>query len=208
MNTFFTADTHFGHANIILYANRPFLDRNTDLDERGKWISKEVACRRSREMDETLIANWNSVVRKGDTVYHMGDFAFGFCRDLNPYLDRLNGNIHWIPGNHEKAAWLVKHRFVSHSPLMEVKVRFSKEVKLVVLCHYAMRVWNKSHWGSYHLYGHSHGTLEDLNNSLSFDVGVDCHNLYPVSAERVEEIMSKKEFRPIDHHGRGQETED
>ena len=204
MNTFFTADTHFGHANIILYANRPFLDRNTDLDERGRWISKEVAFRRSREMDETLICNWNSVVRPGDTVYHLGDVAFGFCIDLNQYLDRLNGNIYWIPGNHEKAAWNVKHRFAGISPLMEVKVRFPKATRDVVLCHYAMRVWNKSHLGAYHLYGHSHGTLEDLDDSLSFDVGVDCHNLYPVSAERVEEIMSTKRFKPVDHHRRSQ----
>ena len=201
MNSHFVADTHFGHANIILYAGRPFVDKNTDLDEYGKWLSKEIAYKRACEMDEVLIHNWNSVVRKGDTVYHLGDVGFGFCKDLNPYLDRLNGNIHWIPGNHEKAAWLVRHRFVSYSPLMEVKIKFPDAVRNVVLCHYAMRVWNKSHWGAYHLYGHSHGSLEDINTSLSFDVGVDCHNLYPISAERVHEIMLTKTFKPIDHHG-------
>jgi hypothetical protein len=26
-----------------------------------------------------------------------------------------------------------------------------------VLCHYAMRVWNRSHHGAWHLYGHSQG---------------------------------------------------
>ena len=31
--------------------------------------------------------------------------------------------------------------------------------QLVVLCHYAMRVWDRSHYGSWHLYGHSHGNL-------------------------------------------------
>ena len=41
----------------------------------------------------------------------------------------------------------------------------------IVLCHYAMRVWNKSHHGNFMLYGHSHGSLADDPNSMSFDVG-------------------------------------
>ena len=53
--TFFTADTHFGHANIIKYTNRPFDSPN--------------------HMDDILIANWNAVVGPDDEVYHLGDFA-------------------------------------------------------------------------------------------------------------------------------------
>jgi calcineurin-like phosphoesterase family protein len=65
-----------------------------------------------------------------------------------------------------------------------------------------MRVWNKSHHGAWHLYGHSHGTLPDDPNALSFDCGVDCHNYTPISFEQVEAIMAKKTFKPIDHHGK------
>lgn len=198
MSTLFTGDTHFEHANIILYNNRPFLDRLNDLDEKGRWKSKEIAAQRAREMTEQLIWNWNSVTNPDDDVYHVGDWAF--CEDMNWILDRLNGRIHWIHGNHDKAAWKVRHRFVSHSPLMEVKVKFPEGNKLVVLCHYAMRVWNKSHWGSYHLYGHSHGTIEDLKNSKSLDIGMDCHNLFPVTTERVSELMAAKTFKAVDHH--------
>jgi hypothetical protein len=63
-----------------------------------------------------------------------------------------------------------------------------------------MRTWNKSHRGSWHLYGHSHGTLPDDPHSMSFDVGVDCHNYRPLSFEQVKAVMSKKLFKPIDHH--------
>jgi calcineurin-like phosphoesterase family protein len=72
----------------------------------------------------------------------------------------------------------------------------------ITLCHYALRVFNKSHHGSWHLYGHSHGTLPDDPNSLSFDVGVDCHNYFPISLDQVKKIMSKKTWKPIDHHGK------
>jgi len=67
---------------------------------------------------------------------------------------------------------------------------------MIVLFHYSLREWNASHWGTYHLYGHSHGTLEDLSNSLSFDIGVDCHNFYPLSYKEVKSIMRKKDWKP------------
>jgi calcineurin-like phosphoesterase family protein len=49
-------------------------------------------------------------------------------------------------------------------------------------------------------YGHSHGSLPDDNKSLSFDVGCDSHNYRPISYDEVKKIMSKKTFKPIDHH--------
>jgi calcineurin-like phosphoesterase family protein len=55
-----------------------------------------------------------------------------------------------------------------------------------------MRRWLGSNRGNYHLYGHSHGSLPDDPNSLSIDVGVDCHNYKPISADRVRDIMRDK----------------
>ena len=83
----------------------------------------------------------------------------------------------------------------------------------IVLMHYAMRVWNKSHWGMWHLYGHSHGSLPEDPKSMSFDVGVDAiakryavdgiinpDDYRPISYEEVKAIMEKKTFTSIDHH--------
>ena len=163
-NIFFTSDHHFGHKNIIKFSNRPF---------------ESV-----EEMDETMIERWNEKVGPNDDVYHLGDVALCSPNKLQKILDRLNGNIHLIKGNHEKSAKQCQDQFVWVKDYHELKVQddeFEKGSQLIVLLHYGMRVWNKAHWGSYHLYGHSHGMLADDPKMHSFDVGVDCHDFYPLS---------------------------
>lgn len=169
MNFWWTSDTHFGHRKIIEYCDRPF----TSVEE----------------MDEVLIQNWNNVVQPLDVVYHLGDFCFG---KPMKYIERLNGYIKIIPGSHDKelqrsGAEMMLRKFVFEK-ITEVKVGIHGENQLIVMCHYAMRKWNKSHYGSWHLYGHSHGNLPPLG--LSFDVGVDTNNYYPYSLEDVVNKMS------------------
>ena len=159
---YFTADQHFGHTNIIRYCNRPFRDKN--------------------HMDEMLIKNWNDVVLPNDTVYVLGDFTLG--SDAQRYIDRLMGNKKFLAGSHDKN-WFGKADNIDYlPPLYTLKVQGVK----IILCHYAMRKWDASHHGSYHLYGHSHGMITDpIPNSM--DVGVDSHNFYPVAIERVLDIF-------------------
>jgi calcineurin-like phosphoesterase family protein len=158
---FFTADTHFNHANIIYFCGRPFAD--------------------VKEMNAVLIEKWNAKVGKADLVYHLGDFAWG---NWGPILDRLNGDIVLIRGGHDKKSQgKFTHRFRLIGDLMDIVV----EGRTVVLCHYCLRVWNKSHFDSWHLFGHSHGRLPALGKSL--DVGVDGHDFAPWSWEEVKACM-------------------
>ena len=183
----FTSDTHFGHANIIRFSKRPFKD--------------------VQQMDAMLIKNWNSVVGYQDDVYHLGDFSLTSAERSLRILEQLNGNIHLIKGNHEKSVLeksFTRDKFAWIKDMYELKVddpdaRGGR--RSIVLLHYAMKVWNKSHHGAWHLYGHSHGSLPDEINSLSFDVGVDSHNYFPISYDDVKRIMKTKVFKPIDHHG-------
>ena len=90
-----------------------------------------------------------------------------------------------------------KHKaFVWYRPHEEIKVGEpwfdDKQKKMITLCHYAMRTWRNSCYNSYQLYGHSHGMLPDEPHLLSMDVGVDCHNFYPVSIEQVIQKMETK----------------
>lgn len=168
----FTGDTHFGHANIIRFCDRPF-------------ATKE-------EMDEALIANYNECVKPGDTVYHLGDFSF--ARDPGRVFRRLNGNKHLILGNHD---WkrLRELKGLSWGWIKDVYNLRVGDTK-IWLAHFAHRVWPAGHHGAIHLYGHSHGSLKDFGRST--DVGVDAWEYYPVHLDKILDMM--KDRPKITHH--------
>jgi calcineurin-like phosphoesterase family protein len=184
MTIWFTSDTHYYHKNIIKYSNRPY--KHVD------------------EMNEALIENYNKRVQKDDTCYHLGDFGFADKPKLDNVIRRLNGQKHLILGNHDHAKNFMGV-FGSVHQYMEIKVPDQdarQGVQSIILFHYSMRVWNKSHYGAWQLYGHSHGTLSNPQDLLSMDVGVDPCGYAPISYEEVKELMKKKTFKAIDHHGR------
>jgi calcineurin-like phosphoesterase family protein len=182
---YFTSDTHFGHINIIKYCNRPF---------EGIWT-----------MDEQMIRRWNSIVKYDDEVYHLGDFGFYPTSELIKIRKQLNGAIHLIEGNHDRKALkdpVFRACFESVQPYLEIKVEDEEmdNEQPIVLCHYAFQVWNRSHHGSWHLHGHSHGTLPSADNQARLDVGVDSHDFTPWSYEEVKYAMTKKVFKPVDRN--------
>lgn len=177
MTVWFTADTHFGHSNIIRFCNRPFGD--------------------IEEHDEALIANWNAVVQPADTVYHLGDFAFRSAQDPNSYAKRLNGKKFLLLGNHDNPNRLPKEHFTVLGHYYELKQKdFDTSVTAppgLILCHYPFASWARAFHGSYHLFGHVHGrSLEYDKNSLRMDVGVDAHHFYPVSYAEIKTAMQAK----------------
>lgn len=169
-NVWWYADPHISHDNILKYCSRPFAS--------------------IEEHDETLIANHNEVVKKGDRVYWLGDVAFRKnAKETEELMKRFNGQKFLCLGNHDSQ--LRKNKsglgFVTIQDVIETKI----EGQRIFMSHYAHRVWPASHHGSWHTYGHSHGNLPE-NDSLSFDVGVDSWNYYPVSWEQIKEKMKAK----------------
>lgn len=98
-NIWLISDTHFGHENILGFrhggADGPLI--------RGSRFSSV------EEMDETMVDNWNSVVKPGDKVYHLGDVFFGPKDDFIKKFKRLNGQKRLILGNHDDAKFFAKH---------------------------------------------------------------------------------------------------
>jgi len=176
MNIWFTSDQHYQSPSIIRICARPFAS--------------------VEEMNETMIARHNELVRPGDLVYNLGDIFLGRRSGQNKGLDeavqlrkRLTGQQYLILGNHDELAKEMKEQFVWSKDLARLRSKGLPEgIPDIVLCHYAMRSWEKQVHGSWHLYGHSHGNLPE-DGSLSFDVGVDCWGYRPISIEEVREKM-------------------
>lgn len=195
----FVSDTHFGHENVIKYSKRPF----------GS----------GEEMDETMIANWNAVVKESDEVYHLGDVAFAKEDRVMSIFRRLNGRKYLLFGNHDKLirkSPRIQSMFEWCKDFHELSIKEpgDKDKRKIVLCHYSFQVWNQSHHGSFNLYGHSHGTLPDKEELRSMDVGVDAtagrlasegrrypQDYRPISFDEVKRHMKAKKWEPIDHHG-------
>jgi calcineurin-like phosphoesterase family protein len=149
-----------------------------------------------QQMDEAMIANWNAAVAPEDIIYHLGDFAMG-KKPAPSYLERLNGQKHLIWGNHDSNQTRQLSNWASSQPYLEINL----EGNFIVLCHYAMRVWNKSHRGALMFYGHSHNSLPGTDQSC--DVGVDCFNYKPVTLTEIRRhLRTLPPYLPADHHGR------
>lgn len=177
---FFTSDTHFNHANIIRYCNRPF----ADVDE----------------MNETLIANWNSVVDKDDTVFHLGDFCLGGAAEWTKILDRLNGRIYLIVGNHDLKN--MRQGFIRRFEHVAMQMQIEIGKKTIYLNHYPFLCFEGGYRNDvWQLFGHVHSrpasTGIDTDKlqylySTQYDVGVDNNNFTPVSFARIKEIITKQ----------------
>lgn len=196
----FTADTHFDHANIIKYCKRPFAS--------------------VEEMNEALIKNINAKVKPEDRLFHLGDFAKS---RVEHFRNAINcRNILLVLGNHDKINYNSPLFSGGVRDMFTLKTEIDGQRKDIVLCHYALKVWAKSHYGSWQLYGHSHGGLPDDETAQAFDVGVDCHGYSPISLEDVKNIMAKKKWedprikwqregtlwKPFDHHRPEHKTEE
>lgn len=67
----------------------------------------------------------------------------------------------------------------------------------IALMHYAMRVWNRKHYGTWHLHGHSHGRLAPEGGTLALDIRVDSWNYAPVSFEQLHAVMVERDERAL-----------
>ena len=173
---FFTSDTHFNHAKIIEYCNRPFSD--------------------VEDMNEVMIANWNRVVQPDGHVFHLGDFAMGGVEEWNPILDRLNGRIHLILGNHDLRT------VGSDCPKGFEDVCMQKIIMIgkhqIILNHYPLLCYSGADKKTWQLFGHVHTNKNNIGSDAGrlqllfpsqYDVGVDNNDYTPVSFEKIREVV-------------------
>jgi calcineurin-like phosphoesterase family protein len=140
-------------------------------------------------MDQTILERLNASVKANDILYFLGDFCIGSkVRALEHRKQIRCRKIFAAPGNHDKQIRKLTEEFSWLSNLAEISLHGQP----IVICHYAMRVWNRSHHGAWHLYGHSHGNLPDTPTSLSMDVGVDTHDFRPWHFDEISTLMAER----------------
>jgi len=189
----FSSDFHIGHKNIC----GPKI---------SKWKEGFRTFDSIQDMNDDIINNINTYVKYDDTLYFLGDFAFGDHKKIPEYRNRIIcKNIHICIGNHDEG-------YSNNTDIRSYKdsfssvndtIKFSINGQSFFLSHYAHRIWPASHKGTIHLYGHSHNSIPDYGKSM--DVGIDvAYKMFgkyrPFSYTEIIDIMDKKVIGILDHH--------
>lgn len=179
-NIWFVADTHFGHNRIQQFC--PKTRTHGALEEH----------------DQKMIDNWNSQVKRGDQVYHLGDFSFAGKERTIEILEQLQGDIHLIYGNHDRMLQgpEFKKFFASRQHYKTISVEKIK----VVMFHFPIFEWEQIQYGAFHLFGHVHSSYSTLRGR-SLNVGIDNRpngDMMLWSWEEVKQELLPKEI--IKHH--------
>ena len=177
---FFIADTHFFHANIIKYCNRPW---NSGKDSDGKLIVTDDDV---EKMNQALISNWNNVVGPDDTVWHLGDFCFGKNKieRAKEILKQLNGKVNLVLGNHDLSGSdnIKKYYDAGFNKVYDRSILING---YVILSHVPMLFLNDN-CPFVNIAGHVHdSTAFSTWTPTQVIVSVERHNYSPVSWETI-----------------------
>ena len=167
---YYTADTHFGHENIIKLCNRPF--KNVE------------------EMNSVLIDNWNKKVTGHDTVYIIGDM-FNKCKNAEQILKQLKGKKHLIIGNHD-GSWLTKFDATPYFESIALMKEISANNHGITMCHYPLLTWHHEK-KTYMIHGHIHNNTSGdywpliRKRERVLNADVEINNYEPVTFEELYE---------------------
>jgi len=172
-----TSDSHFDHLNIIRFGGRPF---------------KDVS-----HMNEELIKRWNAVVQPNDLVFHCGDVCWK--ADGVKHLERLNGIVRYIPGNHDfRDTWkkLPRRHLCTGDDILHL-AGHTEEAQFI-LSHYPLAEWPGYYRQYVHLHGHTHRHYHGPGRVLN--ICVENTNYRPISLTEVLRKLEGKENLPHETH--------
>lgn len=174
MTNFYTADPHFGHANIMKFCDRPFS--------------------RVGEMDSRILNAYQSSVGPDDDLWILGDLTFARSEDRGRVAAML-GSIpcrkHLVAGNHDPAWVRELPEWSSVHDLVEIKDGDTR----LTLCHYPMITFPGARRGALQLFGHVHDNWQGSRNSVN--VGVDVWGFAPVTLDRIRRRASRLPINPL-----------
>ena len=185
---YYYSDPHFGHGKLLSTLRMGWGYDTAD------------------QMDEVLIDRYQSVVQPEDTVLWLGDVAFygvGELARVQQMLARLPGRKILLRGNHDLRHGLNWWITAGFDVVMDGPLRFGLDGRTVVAAH--MPPWGVPHVrgpdarhpemrpvlrpGEVLLHGHTHSPRKRVDNRIH--VGADAHDLFPVSHDRVLQLMQE-----------------
>lgn len=180
------SDIHFSHLNILKY----------EPETRGKFENVE-------QMNEVIIARWNSYVHPDDHTFILGDVAMGNISLAPSSIKRLNGHKTLIRGNHDRT--LMKLPEVND---LFIDIRdylcMSAYGTGLVMSHFPFASWDgkkPTTQSTIHFHGHLHGSPSGVKGWIH-DVGIDTNNLYPYDLKNlITDIKQNKPLCDVNHHG-------
>ena len=182
-----TSDPHFFHDNILRFSGM--------MKHRGS-VYETV-----EQMNNALVAGFNEKADEKTVSFILGDFCFGYGKKgrerTAEILDQLVGHIILVGGNHDHKN--TKDIFREQGHDVYDYYEFRDYENLIVMSHYPMGVWNKSHHGSVMMHGHCHGTYKAPGGRI-LDVGWDVHGRVLGLKEAYAMMMKVPVYLGNDHH--------
>lgn len=190
--TWYTADLHFGHKNILKYEpNRP-------------WDSVDV-------MDRELVARFNDRVQENDSVYIVGDLSLGSLTNALSWVEKMSGIKTFIPGNHDEC-WIGHKKFEKYLSryqdagleVIQGPVQHFLGTKRVWMSHFPAQCdfrrqartkdlsYEPDRFAPYRpvgptIHGHVHSMWKKRGTDVN--VGVDVWDWFPVDAQTISSLF-------------------
>lgn len=169
------SDTHLNHFNILKFT-----------DEKGKLIRPFGSV---KEMDEYILDRWNSVVKPGDKVYHLGDVTFGNKDTFKSLWPKFNGSKRLIVGNHDDIRFLSSGGFFQKVYMWRMFPEFNLILSHVPLHQSCLKTWGQYGTSSLNVHGHIHQNKSP--DGPYFNVSVEAVNYTPVHIEELASIANE-----------------
>ena len=169
---FFSSDIHLNHSAVLRFSDRPF----ETIEEQTEYFLDEV----------------NTTLSRNDDFYFLGDLSWN-REGSEHFFNNLKKGIrfHWLLGNHDKQWQQFVKRCVSVSYLKTIKIGSTH----VVLGHFPMVTWDKSHYNAWMLFGHHHNHSNGFSNlskhicGKTMNVNWEFHNYKLWSEDEVINVM-------------------
>ena len=149
-------------------------------------------------MEREIISRWNRKVNDDDDIYILGDVFYHYKNDKAQFLQKLNGKLHLIVGNHDYEMLNNETALARFESVHNLK-RIIDDGRMVVVCHFPIASWNMKDHRAYHVFGHIHSKINEetlfmMKQERAFNAGCMINNYEPCTLEELEKnnLLFKK----------------